>query len=80
MTPQKMDLADVHNLSEKEMLVVIMTTLNSVCDACTATSDHLKTLNGRVGRLENWKAYISGGLAIVAIGVSIFAGYVLTKL
>lgn len=29
--------------------------------------DHLKTLNGRVGRLEVWRGVLTGGLAIVTL-------------
>lgn len=80
MTPQKMDLANVHELSEKEMLVVLMTTMNSICDSCEAMSNKISIQNGRIGKLEGWRNYIMGGLAVISAGISIFAGFVFSKL
>lgn len=31
----------------------------------------LEVQNGRVGRLENWRAYLAGGMAVIIIGLPI---------
>jgi hypothetical protein len=63
----------VNNLTEKEILVAMAQTLNSLCDVCTDTVSRTRSL-------EMWRSYITGGLAVIAIAVSIFAGFVLSKI
>lgn len=39
------------------------------------TKLNVKTINGRVGRLENWRAYLAGVMAVVLVVVGIIVKY-----
>lgn len=80
MAPQKLDLSNIHDLTQKEMLVAVLTSLNSICDACQQMSERIAIQNGRVSKLENWRNYIMGGLSIVCITVGILGGYLVSRL
>jgi len=37
--------------------------------------DEVKRQNGRVRKLENWRSWITGGLAILTLGLILFAAF-----
>lgn len=71
-SPQ-IDLEHIHSLTEKELLVAIAVTLNAACAK-------IETQNGRIGKLEAWRSYIMGGLAVIGIAVGIIGGYVVSQI
>lgn len=58
-----------------ERMIKIETTLEAGMPHLIKTLDgieaHLKELNGRTGRLENWRAYLLGGMAVITVCIPI---------
>ena len=39
------------------------------------TKANVRAINGRVGRLENWRSYLAGGVAVIVIVIGVLVKY-----
>lgn len=55
---------ELNNKSDHDLLILTAANTEDM-------KDHLVVLNSRVGKLEQWKAYMTGAIAVIGIAVGI---------
>jgi hypothetical protein len=59
-----MNRDDLQNKTDHDLLIITAANTEDM-------KDHLAQLNGRVAKLEQWKAYMTGAIAILGIVLGI---------
>ncbi len=58
--------------SDRELLILSVQTVNELCT-------HVKVQNGRIRKLEDWRNWMTGGMALLMVLVIIVGGWLLGK-
>lgn len=67
------DKIELRDLSDRDLLVLAVQKINSMCVLC-------EKHNGRLRELETWRWYFSGAIAVVAFVIGVFGVWVLGRL
>ncbi len=67
-----MDRIELEAKTDRELLILNVQTTNELCE-------HVKTQNGRIRRLEDWRNWMTGGMALLTLLFLLVGGWLLSK-
>lgn len=72
MAPREIDMSAAETMDEKALLILLVQNTNALCMKIDAQ-------NGRIGKLEEWRAWLTGGLAVLGVAFGAVFTYVMGR-